>query len=197
MFKKQIHLFLLILLPFIGFWVYETMIMRPSDLETYQDIVKKKEIASSSALSSTNQHRKKVQKDIWFSQNDTARLHYQIASEGSLLTLTPIKNKFEIVESLEGIHCWMQDKLVMEDAPMQQTRLIEADHGLYHYTTQQFTASGVLLSLFRLPGHTLPTKPLHKDQAFLQGTAQDVSFIFSGKTPQFQADQFEATVVKE
>jgi len=80
---------------------------------------------------------------------------------------------------------------------MQQARLIEAETGLYRYTTQEFTANSVLLSLFKLPGHVLPLEPLESDEPFLSGIAKDISVIFSGKTPQFQAENFEATVVKE
>ncbi len=183
-----------ILAPVLGVWIFQVAVVRASDISHYRDMVQQREIASSDVPSQTNQHRKQVRKDIWFSQTDGSRLHYQIASAGSLLSLTPVDNKFDIVESLQGVKCWMQDKLSGDG---QQARLIEAETGLYRYTTQEFTANSVLLSLFKLPGHVLPLEPLETDEPFLSGIAQDISVIFSGKTPQFQADNFEATVVKE
>lgn len=183
---------LAILMPVLGVWIYQIAIVRSSDINLFRELVQKREVASSEVPSQTNQHRKQVRKDIWFSQNDGARLHYQIASEGSLLSLKPIDNKFDIVESLQGVKCWMQDKLSYDG---QQARLIEAKTGLYRYTTQEFTANSVLLSLFKLPGHELPLEPLDTDKPFLSGIAKDISVIFNGKTPQFQAENFEATVV--
>lgn len=181
-----------ILMPVLGVWIYQIAIVRSSDIDLFRELVQKREIASSEVPSQTNQHRKQVRKDIWFSQSDGSRLHYQIASEGSLLSLKPIDNKFDIVESLQGVKCWMQDKLSYDG---QQARLIEAETGLYRYTTQEFTANSVLLSLFKLPGHVLPLAPLESDEPFLSGVAKDISVIFNGKTPQFQAENFEARVV--
>lgn len=191
-------IFLSIMMPVIGIWIYQMAVVRSSDVERFRERLQKREIASSEAHSQTNQHRKQVRKDIWFSQSDGSRLHYQIASEGSLLTLMPVNNKFDIVESLQGVKCWMQDKLSQDgENEMQQARLIEAETGLYRYTTQEFSANSVLLSLFKLPGHVLPLEPLESDEPFLRGIAQDISVIFNGKTPQFQAENFEATVVKD
>lgn len=200
MFRKQTILASAFFLPVAAFWVFQTTWMRESDLTRYKELIRQREIASSTAQAPTKQHRKGVQKDIWFSQDGTARLHYEIFSEGSLLTLTPVGNHFEIVESLKGIRCWMQDKLVTDDNGLeltQQARLIEADSGIYRHTSQEFTANDVHLSLFELPGHALPNGTLPTDQAYLTGVARDISFLFGGKTPQFQASHFEAKVVQE
>jgi len=187
-----------ILAPALGVWIYQIAFLRNSDIDRFNEMRREREIASTKPPSQTNQHRKQVQKDIWFSQTDGSRLHYQIASEGSLLSLTPIANKFDVVESLQGVKCWMQDKLAEDDGEeIQQARLIEAKTGEYRYTTQEFKANSVLLSLFKLPGHVLPVEPIKDENPFLSGIAKDISVIFSGKTPQFQAENFEATVVKE
>jgi len=200
MFKKKMILFSALFLPFAAFWIFQMTWMRDSDIEDYKQLIRKREIASSTAQMPTNQHRKGVQKDIWFSQDGNARLHYEIFSERSLLTLTPVGNHFEIIESLEGIRCWMQDKLVTDDKgmnPTQQARLIEAETGIYRHTTQEFIASDVYLSLFRLKGHSLPKTALPRKEAYLTGVANDISFLFGGKTPKFQANQFQAAAVKE
>ena len=88
----------------------------------------------------------------------------------------------------------MQDKLYLEaEQPFQQVRYLEADEGTYRYTSQQFDASQVSLSLMRLAGHQLSFNYNSKD-AFLRGIAQDVSFSISEGTPQFQAQQFKASL---
>jgi hypothetical protein len=91
----------------------------------------------------------------------------------------------------------MQDKLYAEgDVVMQQMRFFEADQGVYQYSTGQFAANSVILSLFRVPGVQLPTT-IDPSKAFLQGIAQDVSFSIAGKTTQFQAQKFKATLLTQ
>lgn len=200
MFKVERICTLFLLLIFCGVWGYFIVIMHPSDVEKYQKMIENKEIASSNAFSPTYQERKQIYKDIWFAQDEQIRLHYQIACKNSFLTLTPIKNKFELVENLEGIKCWMQDRLFENDKDnslTQQARYIEAKSGIYRHSSHEFLANDVTLSLFRLAGHHLPKEPVNKKEAILQGIAHDISFYFSGKTPHFQANQFEATMVKE
>ena len=175
--------------------------IRQNDIEFYRSLFKEKAIATSTvAYSSTNQLRKGVRKDIWFAQDDESRLQYRIESVASCLTLLPVKNKFEVTETLSNIKCWTQDKLFFngkERTPMQQARYLEANEGVYHYGSQQFNALGATLSLFHLPGHHLYTKELSEKKAFLSGLAKSVSFTVSGKTPQFQAEQFKASLTRE
>ena len=184
----------------VALFAIQICIVRPSDRDMLQEKIRKREIATSTSSSylPSNQMRQNVRKDIWFTQDDESRLHYRIESARSLLTLIPIHNHFEVVETLHGIRCWMQDKLYMDrEAPEQQVRQLSAETGLYRYTTQEFTASGVALSLFRIPGHTLPKEELQDNFAFLKGIAKDASFTFGGKTPQFQAGEFKATILRE
>ena len=141
-----------------------------------------------------DQKRLGVRKDIWFTQEDQSRLHFRIDSNSSTLTLLPQDDKVDMIENLEGVRCWMQDKLYMTaTGPMQQMRYFEAKTGTYQLTSQQFLAHAVHLSLFRLPGSVLPTL-LNPKTAFLRGIADDVSFSVAGKSPQFQADRFRATL---
>ncbi|HSX04232.1 MAG TPA: hypothetical protein VLG76_05835 [Rhabdochlamydiaceae bacterium] len=184
-----------------GIWGIYFCMIREKDVLFYQNLMKEKAIATSNTnYSSTNQMRKGVRKDIWFAQDDDTRLQYRIESITSTLTLLPIKNKFEVVETLGKVKCWTQDKLYFngnENEPMQQARYLEANEGIYHYSSQQFNAQGVSLSLFRIPGHHLATQSLDTKKAFLSGLAKSVTFTVSGKTPQFQAEQFKATLIKE
>lgn len=182
-------------------WIVCFCMIREKDLHFYQNLMKEKAIASTNiSYSSTNQMRKGVRKDIWFAQDDDSRLQYRIESVASVLTLLPVKNKFEVIETLQNIKCWTQDKLYFNgqsQTPMQQARYLEANEGIYHYGSQQFNAHGVTLSIFHLPGHKLSTQFLDSKKAFLSGLAKSVSFTVSGKTPQFQAEQFKASLLRE
>ena len=180
-------------------WLCQIGLVKESDILTYRKMKNRHEVASSPQVfaTSTHQTRQGVRKDIWFSQEDKSRLHTRIESASSLLTIQPKEHNYEVIEELQKIHCWMQDRVYVGEGgkPMQQMRYIEADSGTYLYTTQQFLAQTVVLSLFRLPGHSLL---INQDQsaAFIRGIAQDVSFSVSGKSPQFQAKNFKAQFSK-
>jgi hypothetical protein len=190
MFRHTILLSALLLMLSVLFWGFLLGRVRPEDIAVIQKAEKEQEIASSTSLfSTTEQKRKGVVKEIWFTQEDNQRLHYRIISEGSLLTLQPDGKKFDLIEKLEHIKCWMQDKLT--EGPMQQVRFFQAEEGWYRYSSQEFIAQSVALSLFRLPGHALP-RDVGKLNPFLKGIAQDVSFAVSGKNPQFKAQDFKA-----
>lgn len=159
-------------------------------------LIKEQEEAASkkSLVSTTHQNRKGVVKEIYFSQEDNTRLHYRIESESSSLTLKPNGRKLDLIEKLDKIKCWMQDKLYIAspgNKPMQQMRFLEAEDGIYRYASQEFLAQSVGLSLFRLSGYDLPDG-LIREIPFMRGVAQDVSFSVSGKTPQFHAQHFKA-----
>lgn len=175
-------------------WIFHLSFVRKSDIEIYMQTGKKQEIATTKPITQANQKREGVRKDIWFTQEDKSRLHTRIDSQASTLTLLPKDDKVDIIENLEQIKCWMQEKLyVTGQTPMQTMRYFEADQGTYQYATQRFFAQSVVLSLFRTPGHDLPMK-FDPSAAFLRGIAQDVSFSVSGKTTQFKAQQFKATL---
>lgn len=161
------------------------------DEARYHKMVHKKTLATSfqTTYNPTEQKRSKVKKEIWFAQEDGTRLHYCIDSAESLLTLTPIQNKFELIESLRHFHCWMQEKLLPSS---QQTRYFEAEEGLYRYRTAQLIAREATFSLYRLPGTDLPTQPLDQKNSYLRGIAENISVTFGGKIPEFKASHFKA-----
>lgn len=177
---------------FFCLWILQFLIPRPSDHKKYHELLEKKTLAASQSYSPTKQQRSGVRKEIWLAQEDGSRLHYRILSATSMLTLTPIQNKVEVVEALQGVKCWMQEKVYAskDGTSMQQTRYFEAQNGLYRYNSAQLIAQQVLLSVFRLPGLLLPSEP---EGAMLKGIAERVVLTFGGKIPQFQATGFKAT----
>ncbi len=195
MFKKATICSLLGLSLIALLWGYSLVRLNSSDIATIKAKIKEQKEANATTLfATTHQKRKGVYKEIWFTQEDNTRLHYRIFSESSLLTIKPEGNHFDLIERLEKIKCWMQDKLYVPAAgsgPMQQVRFLAAEEGLYRYTAQEFLAQSVALSLYRTPGHDLP-KEMMPYKPFLKGIAEDVSFGVSGKSPQFKAKHFNA-----
>jgi hypothetical protein len=201
MFNRIIQLSTFLLIAATVFWIAQLCWVRKSDYATFRSFLDQQVQTSSqgkSAYSSASQKRQGVRKDIWYAQTDQTRLHYRIESESSTLTLVPNHQKVDLIENLQKIQCWMQDKLYTDPAhqgQMQQMRFFEANEGSYQYATQQFLAQTVALSLYRLPGHELP-RTIDQKNSFLSGIARDVSFSISGKTPQFQAQHFKASLGK-
>jgi hypothetical protein len=196
MFKK---VFLPLSIALSLLWVVHCVWLRGSDLKHYASLMhEQQQVDISSKLLSQNayQTRSGVRKDIWTSEEGKIRLHYRIESDSSLLKLLQLDNRADIVENLQGIRCWMQDKLYFgsqDTLPMQQVRYLEADEGVYRYHSHQFDAHSVSLSLVRRPGHQL-TFDLSPKDAFLKGIAQNITFSISEGTPQFQAEQFRASL---
>ena len=88
----------------------------------------------------------------------------------------------------------MQDKIYTDPqggALYEQVRLLKAAEGLYKYSSQEFTAQSVDLSLYRLKGNQLPIQSINA-LPFLKGIAKNVSFSVSGKNSQFKAQEFKA-----
>ncbi len=195
MFRRTTTLCLFFLGMGTLFWGYSLFRIRPGDITLIKQKIDEQEIATSKTIfSTTKQQRKGVVKEIWFTQEDKSRLHYRIFSESSLLTIKPDGKKCDLIEKLEKIKCWMQDKLYEPDSgtgPMQQIRFLSAAEGVYRYTSQEFLAQTVALSLYRLGGHELPKETV-ATKPFLKGIAEDVSFAVSGRSPQFKAKHFKA-----
>jgi hypothetical protein len=195
MFHKTTLLYSLFLGVLFILWGFSLAKIRSSDIAFIKQAIKAQgEASTKNVFSTTEQQRKGVVKEIWFSQEDQTRLHYRIRSESSLLTIQPKGKGLDLIEKLHNIQCWMQDKLYSPSGtagPTQQLRFFAAEEGLYRYTSQEFLAQSVALSLFRLNGHDLPKETVTA-KPFLKGLAKDVSFGISGKNPQFQAKQFKA-----
>jgi hypothetical protein len=195
MFRRTTTFWILFLAIATLFWGYSLLWVRSVDIAAIKKKIGEQELATSkSVFSATEQQRKGVVKEIWFTQEDNSRLHYRIFSESSLLTIKPEGKSFDLIEKLEKIKCWMQDKLydpTTGTGPMQQIRFLAAEEGLYRYALQEFLAQTVALSLYRLDGHELP-REMSVSKPFLKGIAEDVSFAVSGKSPQFKARHFKA-----
>ncbi len=128
---------------------------------THQEKIQEQEVATSkSAFATTQQQRKGVVKEIWFTQEDNSRLHYRIFSESSLLTIKPEGNSFDLIEKLEKIKCWMQDKLYepsgwsWTDAADPISR--RGRRTIPLYASQEFLAQSSPFPCFDLSGHELP-----------------------------------------
>ena len=143
------------------------------------------------------QIRTGVSKDLWITDEALGRLHHHIESPHSILTIYNHGNRLELIEKMEGMKCYLQEKIESDaDTFIQQIRFIESTEGTYHYSDHHFNAPSVFLALFRIPGQTLFTD-LKLEQAFLKGIAQNVSLSFAEDRPNFHAQKFKAHILPQ
>ena len=193
MFRRASRIATLTILCLSASWISYLSVFKKGALSTTQKS-KLQQSLSDSAVMTASQSRKKVRKDIWVSQPNHQRLQNRIDSKTSLLTLTPHKGSLEVVEQLQDIQCWSQEKIYTTGAaPSHQLRILQAQEGSYSYKTQTFEAANASLALCKIQGLSLPIQP-QTHEIFLKGTASQISFTVESGVPLFKADQFKASL---
>lgn len=162
MFKRAMFITSLCMAAIGSLWLVKLIYLSSEDRIKYQKLLHAgRAIAKATKSEQTHQTRGGVRKDLWLSQQDRTRLHHRIDSKSSVLTLLPIGDKVDIIENLQQIKCWMQDKLYAQgNVAMQQMRFFEADQGIYQHSTQRFAANSVILSLFGFEGCSFPLRSI-------------------------------------
>ena len=132
-------------------------------------------------------------KDLWkLGEDGGVRLHYHIESPYSILTAYPQGSSYELVERMNGIKCYFQENVDL-DQSRQQIRYFQADRGSYSYGKQSFTAESVLITVSQTAGNELQMN-INPTEIFLKGMASQVSLSFAGQQPDFQAKAFRAKI---
>lgn len=180
-----------LLLMITAVWGWFFLKVRPSD-KAHLLCLLERQIQSTAEFSSVQQNRVNVVKDIWLAQDDNSRLHNRIKSQSSVLMLKPKGRKSHLIEELHQVSCLMQERVYYKDGlPMQQVRLLEANSGEYNFSEKELLSQGVKISVYRSDTHVLPQEIVTKTPIF-SGSAENVSFITSDKTPNFKATGFVA-----
>lgn len=183
---------------FLIICLVNTFIIRDRDLKKYNNILKRNtKLTACQALKREPllQKRKNVQKDIFFSQNDSSMLHYRIFSDSSTVCLTEKASGIELVETLQNLKCLAQDKVYFDPIKKgfsQQLRFFTAKEGYYIYPSHKFVSDSINLSFFDLPGKTLPDD-ISSFEPYLKGFAKEVSFHLTDNASKLTAHHFRAS----
>lgn len=156
-------------------------------------LIAEKKHDSRALLTSSEQIRHRVCKDIWLAEPSKQRLHHRIESDRSVVTFQPRGESIEVLEHLYGVRCWIQEKNLSTREIQQQIRFVLAEEGLYDYRKQSFQAQDVLLSLYKIPGTVFP-KSLESYSPFLRGNADSITFSLQNGAPKFVASHFKASL---
>jgi len=194
---KRITIFSFALLFIVtGVILYEILLIPPSEQSSEKILAHETDLTDKKTYQyPTKQMRSGVLKDIWVSDG-MQRLHHRIESPRSVLTAYPKNNAFELVEQMQGMKCYIQEKIeygVETGQASQQLRFIESQEGTYYFANQHFDAHQVFLAVFRLSGDILPSQ-IDLKEAFLQGVADEVTLFFSDHGPNFHAEKFKAHI---
>lgn len=192
--KKATFLYSSLLVFFSGFLFLNLLMIQPSDTEEYQSYIDRGiQIKNQIKAHSTpvQQLGKNVQKDFWFYENDQ-RLHMRIFCQSAILTLILDNHKLKLFESLDHLHCCMQEKQYYdgENQPRQKLRYFHSPSGSYVYPENHFTAEKVQLSFSDEISHQLPTV-LSAKTPFIHGHANQVLFSLSKKRYIFEAEHLK------
>ncbi|MCI5052421.1 MAG: hypothetical protein MRY21_04720 [Simkaniaceae bacterium] len=123
----------------------------------------------------SNQWREQGVKDIWLAK-EGKRLHTHIETESSSASVFPGKERFEVVENMRGVRCFMEDE--------ETNRYMEANEAAYFYGDQQLHIYNVMLTMYR--GQS--------EDVFLKGFAKQAVLQLGNKQPDFTAVDFQAQV---
>lgn len=180
-------------------------------------------IEADTAPYKATQERKRIFKEIWFTQGGQ-NLQLHLYGDNAELVIDRAGSATEITEHLHHVLCYMQEELyyILEDGtevkrtddgwktkdsakaidvdiseatPMQIVRVLEADHAVYYYQRDHLLAEQALVSRHIIPGHTL-NKALAKGKILMSGKAQFVEFSLTKGDINFKAYQFKARLLR-
>jgi|GEM_PF-3558601 len=208
MFKSKIYLLTLVFFVFAIYIVWIFYTPTPRNYRDYHKLMAYSDGAKvlDSTQSLARQERKQASKQLIFNKGKN-RLQWRMRSLKSEMYLEQSGNSLQLVESLYGMTCIMQENLrglnsskdlssvKITDTdfdPYRFVRCIEAQDATYRYKNKQLSAEKVLLKRYKIPGAEW-IQSLTSYRPFMQGNAQKIQMNFSQK-PLFKAYGFEAII---
>ena len=194
MFTSRVYSFVCIFLVGLLYfaWFFYTPTSRNyrdyNKLMSFSDAVK----LPASTENLAQQQRKQIHKQFIFAQ-ENERLQWRMQSQHSTICLEKVENSLQLVETLEGMTCEMQEKQKISNTSLDTHRIVrslEAQQAIFYYQTQQLFAENVLVNRYKLPSNHW-NLILSSFSPFMRGHAKKVHLVFSNK-PSFKAQGFQA-----
>lgn len=196
MFKRSLIIFFL-LAVLCAFSIYYTcFFILPKDIKAYEENVKKQEKKKEKdkKISSSEQIRIGVSKEIWTPQADTS-LYSRIEAKHSSLHMLQKGHDIKLTERLEDVRCLLQDRISKTSSgqQVQHVKTFSGKEGFYDYGEKTFISQKVYLSFFTLEGTTLPNE-IFLYEPLMQGLAKQATVSFKDHHLSFKAESFRADV---
>lgn len=156
MFRAVVGFWILVLVV-ATFWVGWTL-TRVTDadrqhLAAMQERIPLSKRGRSNPLDGYSQLREGLRRDVWSAGGEQPRQQVVHLSDSAHLTVN--QRDQELVETLQQVHCLIQEDLDL-GADQQTISELRAEDAVYDYNRQKLHVQPVRLSRYRIPGHSLP-----------------------------------------
>lgn len=166
----------------------------------------------------SSQHlRQNLQKDLHIVKPH-GQVLFRLKSQDARLSLERTRGSTDVVETMEGVTCWLQEDLMyrfsdgttvasqdplwgslvpvaiaMQAIPLQRMVYVEADKAMYDYDAEKFVANNAKVWRYVMPGHIF-SEAVDKEKALISGIAEHVVITFGSQGLNFKAEGFNASI---
>lgn len=191
-------------------WVYLNLFNYSiSDETAYRTLVQQTNPqATQKAPYKARQSHENVQKDIWFTPSDSIQKHLlRLYSEGTEFILNYENDRSEIIENMQHVDCYLQEKfyflgsdgkeldlaLESSDKPMQQLIYFQANSATYSYQSGHLLAYDVHFFRFAAPGHDM-NENLSQFLLLFEGNADKLEISLQESNLEIKAHNLKANL---
>ncbi len=131
-------------------------------------------------------------KDLWVNKNGK-RFHYHLESPISRIILKHEEDGTEIIEEMEDMRLWIQDRIVTSPRPLQEIRFIQSPLSTFHFSNQELKTQKSFIALYTTPGKDLSLH-LKPELVSLRGRADTFDISVDNDGVKFSAKGFTAQI---
>lgn len=123
---------------------------------------------------SAEQVRQGITREVWY-KNGTQMFKALLKAEEAEIAYEGIDTQLKLVEHLQGVKVWMQERLYMVGGqPMQSIAYFEAEHALYKHSEKEIHSENVEMASYEFPGHELNLNSPQLAQLTMSGSATNL-----------------------
>lgn len=166
------------------------------DVQSYHQLM----VESSSKEHDQKEDYKAIQKRIGmhkqiFHYDGDSRLEIRLGSAKSELVLERENEEIVIVENMEDLKCYIQEKFIKKSTaePRQQILVLTSDKASYDYKKEKLITDKIKIARYDIPGVIL-TEDLENFKPILSGEAESAEFDLKGSHFNFKSNQFKAKI---
>ncbi len=138
----------------------------------------------------SQQRREGMQKSIWYTKGNE-RLKMFMLSEAATLRVRKQSGTSGVVEEMEQLRCWVQEKLLPQSKE-QLVRYFEAQTATYSYDHSTLNTDEIRIIAFRAPGDLLPAQA-KENSISIRGVADKAKLHLAGDSFEMEAEHLHAS----
>ncbi len=138
------------------------------------------------------QHVNDSSKDVWVNIHGK-RHHYHMESPTSRFVLKHDLYSNKIVEEMDDMRLWMQDRIAQTPKPIQEVRFIKSPYSTFCFSERSLKTENSFVAMYTTPGKDLSLY-LKPEQVTLRGNADAFDIIVDEAGVHFNAKGFSAQI---